>query len=637
MSNIIHKNDFNILLKQVENNKSSILINNALSWETTNFDKEFKIVNFTNDKLSLKIKNEIDCDINLDNLSCNCNNKEIFNLITKNLNSDLETCLNKINSSLKNFVIEKNDNCQQIWNPYEYLNTKKTYLFNINKLKEKAYKFSFSNLDIPKEHIIDTIFEEIKVLHDNNIELIFDEDNLFNFDVKLGEITINIDLTTFHYPYYPPLLGFYNTFNDNFENKIINSSFLKLENWSQLKTKNLLMIINYIKNIIDDNVIDVNEDFSKINSIICKINYLNEIKLYDTDDLDFDLEKLSNKWKFNFNNIRKNNIKSLIESRLFEELLNEVNDDINLSYIIEYYIEKYNLISLDNFYNYKIFNIIFSIIELTDYKIINLHKLSILKNEINEYDINTDDELFKKIINYDLSYTEIIENNDEYTNIMNQFLVNESEFKNFYFENYPCSSNNNKCINRIKKELICIKNLPLISYNSSIFITYDKEDCKKIMALITGPKGTPYEDGCFIFHILINDNYPNSAPQVYFETTYGSTIKFNPNLHNDGKVHLSLLGTNFEDRYSDNWDKDNSTLVDILLSIQNNIFVKEPLFVQAIYKNLELKEKGNELSYEYNKKIKKYTYEYAILDKLKNPNEEFKDVILNHFKLKKII
>ena len=220
---------------------------------------------------------------------------------------------------------------------------------------------------------------------------------------------------------------------------------------------------------------------------------------------------------------------------------------------------------------------------------------------------------------------------------MNQFLVNESKFKNFYFENYSCSSNNDKCINRIKKELISIKNLPLISYNSSIFIKYDKDDYKKIMALITGPKGTPYEDGCFIFHILINDNYPNSAPQVYFETTYGSKINFNPNLHNDGKINLSLLGTNFEDRYSDNWDKDNSTLVDILKSIQNNIFVKEPLFLQSIYKNLQLTEKGIKLSNEYNEKIKKYTYEYAILDKLKNPNEEFTDVIINHFKLKKMI
>ena len=287
MSNIILKNDFNILLNQFENNKSCKLINNILSWETINFDLEFKIINFIDNKLYLKIKNEFDCQVNFDDSYCYCNNKQIHNLITKLLNLDLETFLNKLNLSLKNINIENNNNKCLIWNPYEYLNNKKSYSFDINLLKKNAYNNNnFTNLDIQKEHIVETIIDEIKLLHDNNFELIFNDNDLFNFNVKLDdlnnldEIIINIDLTSLYYPYYSPLLGFYNKFNDNLENKIINSSFFKPENWFKLKTKNLLIVMNYVKSIIQENVKEISDDSSKLNSIVCKICSLNNIKFW---------------------------------------------------------------------------------------------------------------------------------------------------------------------------------------------------------------------------------------------------------------------------------------------------------------------------------------------------------------------
>ena len=643
MSNIFYKKNFNISLDEINNNKSTKSINDLISWEMNKFHKEFKIINFIENTLYLKIKNKIDCEINFENLSCFCNNLQINELIKKNLNNDIETFLNNIHISLQNIDIEnEKNNDNQNWNPYKYLNSKTNYSFNINLLKEKAYKKNFINTDIPKEHIINTILDEIKVLDQNNYELIFTDDNLFNFDIKLKDlinlqdVIINIDLNSFHYPYYPPLLGFYNIFNDEIVNKITNSPFLKIKNWSKLETKNLLIIVNYIKNIINENVVDISEDSNKVNSILSKIISLNEIKLYNTDEFNLDLQESLNKWKYTFNNIKKNNIKSFMEVRLFEDLLNEIqllkdNKNPYLHHIIEHYIEKSNLVKLDTNNNYKILNIIFSIIEITNYQIINLQKFNNLKNEIIEYN-DKNDELYQKILNYKYSFIENEDKNNEYTTIMKKFLISEAEFKNFHFKNYPCSSNN-ICINRINKELISFKNYSLISKESSIFLKYDKDDHKKMMALITGPKNTPYENGCFIFHILINDNYPNTPPKIYFERSNESKIELNPNLHSDGKVILSLLGNNLEDKYSDNWDKDHSTLLDILTSIQKKIFVKEPLFLKTIYKNLKLHEKKNELCLEYNKNIKQYTYQYAILDKLKNPNEEFKNIILNHFKL----
>lgn len=62
-------------------------------------------------------------------------------------------------------------------------------------------------------------------------------------------------------------------------------------------------------------------------------------------------------------------------------------------------------------------------------------------------------------------------------------------------------------------------------------------------ALIIGPDNTPYENGCFIFDILLGPAYNQSPPQVKIVTTLGGKYRLNPNLYAEGKVCLSLLGT----------------------------------------------------------------------------------------------
>ena len=54
--------------------------------------------------------------------------------------------------------------------------------------------------------------------------------------------------------------------------------------------------------------------------------------------------------------------------------------------------------------------------------------------------------------------------------------------------------------------------------------------------LITGPSDTPYANGCFEFDVYFPQNYPESPMYVNFETTGHHSIRFNPNLYNDGKV-----------------------------------------------------------------------------------------------------
>jgi ubiquitin-protein ligase len=54
--------------------------------------------------------------------------------------------------------------------------------------------------------------------------------------------------------------------------------------------------------------------------------------------------------------------------------------------------------------------------------------------------------------------------------------------------------------------------------------------------LITGPADTPYANGCFEFDVYFPQDYPSSPPLVNLETTGGHSVRFNPNLYNDGKV-----------------------------------------------------------------------------------------------------
>ena len=61
--------------------------------------------------------------------------------------------------------------------------------------------------------------------------------------------------------------------------------------------------------------------------------------------------------------------------------------------------------------------------------------------------------------------------------------------------------------------------------------------------LISGPEGTPYEMGLFLFDLLLPEGYPSVPPLMEIETTGGGRVRFNPNAYADGKICLSLLGT----------------------------------------------------------------------------------------------
>ncbi|XP_060857822.1 (E3-independent) E2 ubiquitin-conjugating enzyme UBE2O-like [Metopolophium dirhodum] len=93
--------------------------------------------------------------------------------------------------------------------------------------------------------------------------------------------------------------------------------------------------------------------------------------------------------------------------------------------------------------------------------------------------------------------------------------------------------------------------------------------------MIRGPEKTPYAGGLFLFDVKIPPTYPNQPPLCHY---YSYCVdRLNPNLYEDGKVCLSLLGT-WSGQGVELWSPNNSNLLQLLLSIQGLILVSEPYY-----------------------------------------------------------
>jgi len=178
----------------------------------------------------------------------------------------------------------------------------------------------------------------------------------------------------------------------------------------------------------------------------------------------------------------------------------------------------------------------------------------------------------------------------------------------------------------IAKELaVLTTNLP-VAWDSSIFLRVDESRVDIIKALIIGPEGTPYQNGCFLFDIFLGHNYNQLPPSVKYMTTNGGKFRFNPNLYADGKVCLSLLGT----WAGPGWVAGKSTLLQVLISIQSMILCEEPYLNEPGWASSS----GTPQSMAYSANIRRMVIKTAMLGNLKNPPEPFGDIIRTHFRLK---
>lgn len=153
----------------------------------------------------------------------------------------------------------------------------------------------------------------------------------------------------------------------------------------------------------------------------------------------------------------------------------------------------------------------------------------------------------------------------------------------------------------------------------------DRLDLLSVM--IEGPKKTPYEDGLFLFDVQLGQDYPNAPPLCHY-ISYCSD-RLNPNLYEDGKVCVSLLGT-WSGRGTEMWGP-NSTLLQVIVSIQGLILVDEPYFNEAGYEKQKGSQQGKENSRMYNEMVLLKLVQ-SMTKLIGNSPEIFRDRILMHFR-----
>ncbi|GFH62021.1 hypothetical protein CTEN210_18497 [Chaetoceros tenuissimus] len=191
---------------------------------------------------------------------------------------------------------------------------------------------------------------------------------------------------------------------------------------------------------------------------------------------------------------------------------------------------------------------------------------------------------------------------------------------------------------RLYRELMSYQQALPVEYSSSIFVRVIENRIDLLRALIIGPDETPYANGCFFFDIYIPPDYPNVPPKVHFLTTGHGKMRFNPNLYQNGKVCLSLLGT----WAGPGWIANKSTLLQVLISIQSLIFVNDPYYNEPAFDRQQDTKHGKSQSKKYNDNIERGTIKYGLedhIERLADANKEslypeFDDILIRHFGLK---
>lgn len=110
-------------------------------------------------------------------------------------------------------------------------------------------------------------------------------------------------------------------------------------------------------------------------------------------------------------------------------------------------------------------------------------------------------------------------------------------------------------------------------------------------------------------------------------------MRFNPNLYQCGKVCLSLLGT----WQGPGWVSGESTLLQVLVSIQSLILVPDPYFNEPGWERERGTPRGATNSSNYNRSIRRFTLEAALESHLSailaktNTYPEFEEAMKKHF------
>ncbi|XP_054822504.1 putative ubiquitin-conjugating enzyme E2 38 [Prosopis cineraria] len=197
-----------------------------------------------------------------------------------------------------------------------------------------------------------------------------------------------------------------------------------------------------------------------------------------------------------------------------------------------------------------------------------------------------------------------------------------SDFSDHHFMNSGYSSISKlgkSCFKAMSKEWRILRE----SLPESIFVRVSETRFDLLRAAIIGAAGTPYHDALFFFDIVVPASYPREPPKVHY---FSHGYRINPNLYSDGLVCLSLLNT-WMGRRNEQWNAKQSTLLQVLLSLQSLVLNEKPYYNEPgrrLYGN----EKASEY---YNQEVFFLTCK-TTLNLIRYPPRNFEALIRHHFR-----
>ncbi|KAF8913015.1 hypothetical protein CPB84DRAFT_1722037 [Gymnopilus junonius] len=169
----------------------------------------------------------------------------------------------------------------------------------------------------------------------------------------------------------------------------------------------------------------------------------------------------------------------------------------------------------------------------------------------------------------------------------NRFEILASAPPDHAFYSSPPSQPSKIFLGRISREYRVLRS----SLPDSILVRAYEDRTDLLRCLIIGPDNTPYQDAPFVIDWMLDSNFPHSPPIAHFLSWTNGNGRVNPNLYEEGKVCLSILGTWSGDK-NEIWSAARSSLLQAFVSIQGLVLVKEPWFCEPAYDKLRGTEEG---------------------------------------------
>jgi ubiquitin-protein ligase len=505
--------------------------------------------------------------------------------------------------------------------------------------------------------IVNEINNAIKNTKNINIKA---TENVFNilienkFKDHIFEYSICIPI---NFPYTPPILVIKSNYNQSFSYALNNCEILNSSKWNPSTTiKDIIVgIYNNVEtfdvSLLKNTITDVKfaelttkllqlSNTEPLNSKKFNLNF-NFLKIqdkstnrgigYDQDpNIQWSIEKHMKEQEIKLETITK--LLSLIIP-LIKENSQHIGDTCLIPYLTQYIygVSILEVVKNKEYYTnlFKLFHEIYNVKIYNDK--FNLEKISSQKNSLKEFT-----EIFNCLSDIKFEKVDIISKSKYIDELKDHVfdsaeIISSGRFK--FMDQTKTKFVSNENTTRIMREFSTLSdNLSeTINEDSSIFFRYDEANTTIMKFLIIPQPDTPYAYGCFEFDMYLKSDFPNTPPHVEIITTGGGKFRFNPNLYDNGKVCLSLLGT-WSGKEGESWTS-SSTILQVLLSIQSIIFCEEPYFNEPGYERERGTEKGKIISNKYNEPVRFHTLMLAMVNQLKSPSFGFETVIKTHFKL----